>query len=203
MGVFDGHNGPDAAEYCSKGLLHHILAETMCCSSKTCPPAGVEARSSMNQPSNQEDDKCNESKLKVLSDAGQSIDSDETKIVPQKRIPNGSITPEGKDPFDKCILKNGHILGYERAQARFARRADPPTFGDVNLGLKKVRGKKSLIDRWFCSTPRSKSGGTTACTLSLVSIMMDHDMHSFKSLDRQMLKLLANLNFFCHRCTLH
>lgn len=31
VAVLDGHDGPNASEYCSKGLLPHILAETEYC----------------------------------------------------------------------------------------------------------------------------------------------------------------------------
>jgi hypothetical protein len=36
-GIFDGHDGSLASEYCSMGLLPHILAETQNCASKLNP----------------------------------------------------------------------------------------------------------------------------------------------------------------------
>jgi hypothetical protein len=36
-GIFDGHDGSLASEYCSMGLLPHILAETQNCASKLSP----------------------------------------------------------------------------------------------------------------------------------------------------------------------
>jgi serine/threonine protein phosphatase PrpC len=115
FGVFDGHDGARAAEYCHKGLLPHILSETQYCIDKQ----------------------------------------------------------RGGSKVESSTLETGIINAFHYAQTRFGNKMSPPTFQDVENGVKATRfDNKGSIARIMSGTvPRKRKprGGTTALTLSIVS----------------------------------
>ena len=121
IGVFDGHDGPNASEYVRKGLLPHILSET------------------------EESIRKNKGIKQVVTENGNKVDS---------------------------ALDAGIINGFNKAQDRFAKQLDPPTFQDVKKGTKATRfDSKGHLAR-LLRKPRAKPrGGTTALTLHIVSCM--------------------------------
>ena len=68
------------------------------------------------------------------------------------------------------VLKQGHMNGFIWAQTRFGSGSDPPTFRELKLGPISVRNSQSFFKRIFCAPQREVRGGTTASTISLVSL---------------------------------
>lgn len=137
MGVYDGHDGDFAAEYCRKGLLPHILAEQ---SSRTQQPAPKWsfAVDRANAP--------------LQLDEGASKDK------------NGSSKLNMEIPF---------VAAFQKAETRFGNQLDPPTFEEVSkiqtTPLKLAPPGSYNPMQWMTTPADPQRGGTTACTMSVVS----------------------------------
>lgn len=128
IGVFDGHDGDLASEYCSKGLVPHVLAEFY-------------ARSS--------------------NDSIKTTEGNESE-----RQTNRLLFEKEKD------LTVAFVGAFQKAQTRFQQNIIPPSFEEVcnDSPLKIRRDGANEILEWICSGEETPPrGGTTACTLSIVS----------------------------------
>jgi hypothetical protein len=93
----------------------------------------------------------------------------ETEESIRKNKGNKQVVAVNGDKVDSS-LDAGIINGFHKAQDRFAKQLDPPTFQDVKKGIKATRfGSKGHLAR-LLRKPRGKPrGGTTALTLQIVS----------------------------------
>ena len=124
-GVFDGHNGPKASEYCAKGLLPHILLEA---ESKKPTTALRKRRFSP-----------------TITDSGAEIRLQEAVQ-------------------DLPPLESIYVRAFHHAHERFGSGMEPP---EMNKAVTKQMSWRSLLRRK--TNQPEVFGGTTACTLSLVS----------------------------------
>lgn len=123
-GVFDGHDGSKASDYCAKGLLPHILLEAENAGKK----------------------KLGKRRFSPLSsDSGADIRLQEAV----KELP---------------LLESIYVRAFHHAQERFGEGMEPPKIGKT---VAKQISWRTLLRRK--SHHPVEAGGTTACTLSLVS----------------------------------
>lgn len=75
-------------------------------------------------------------------------------------------------PAQNGDIELSYIAAFQNAQQRFCNYMDPPRFEEVcnHLPLKTNHWKSYNPINWLGSSTPSRRGGTTACTLSLVSI---------------------------------
>lgn len=143
-GVFDGHDGARAADYCAKGLLAHIFLEATELSKKRSPPNASAAGRLRRRfsPSNAKSELATDFALK-------------------------EAVQELSDP-----LEAAYVRAFHHAQERFGAGLEPPVPACKLSKLGKQLSWRSLL------RPKSQQvvdnlvpGGTTACTLSLVSYL--------------------------------
>jgi len=93
---------------------------------------------------------CSEGLLQhILIETAQSVAKDKCNKDPQK------------------ILKVAYVNAFHNAQTRFGAQDHPPTFQEVN---RRGVWRNGRLKRFFCGNKDdSLHGGTTACTLSIVS----------------------------------
>jgi hypothetical protein len=173
-GVFDGHDGPDAAEYCARGLFPHVLEETR----------DYEAL--------QEETGRRERLWRTLS----------RRLSPSRRslcddainLDNGSPSSTDNARTERLAwwkdrLQQGYERAFERAQEQFAKTGTPPDLVEEKerrepleqapppIKASRLRSTVQKLttrlapakDATACRNVRA--GGTTACTLSIVSLI--------------------------------
>ena len=143
-GVFDGHDGPKAAEYCSKGLLAHILYEQ--------------------------------------SSAASSSQNKNHHLGMKRRFPPTTpptattttiASTNVRASTEEDLLENTYVRAFHRAHERFGAGMEPPTTNNStttsSMSLGKQSSWRNLLKRRRANHHTQVIGGTTACTLSLVS----------------------------------
>lgn len=139
MGVYDGHDGDFASEYCRQGLLPHIVAELR--SIQQSPKGWGFAVDRANAP------------LKLNEGNGKD------------------------DPASKLDMEAPYTAAFQKAEERFGNELEPPTFDEVSrtqvTPLKVAPPGSYNPVQWIATattTTEPRRGGTTACTMSLVSL---------------------------------
>ena len=131
VGVYDGHDGDLASEYCSTGLVPHILFEL----------------------------------------SSQSQQQARWGFGPDRaNAPLDFETPEvSKSSSSK--LKQEYVAAFQKAHDRFCNNLEAPTFEEISKpGLLKVAPPSSYNPmQWMATAVPPPRGGTTACTMSVVS----------------------------------
>lgn len=132
VGVYDGHDGDFASEYCSQGLVPHILSE-------------------------------------LTSQSAEQL-SRWSLAADRACAPLDFETPE---TADKTVspMKNQYVDAFTKAHDRFANKLEPPSFVEISKpGLLKVAPPTNYNPmQWMATPPAPPRGGTTACTMSVVS----------------------------------
>jgi hypothetical protein len=178
-GVFDGHNGAAAAQYCSKGLFPHVLlemTETLSADMRTKPDATAGT-------------KCSEDKsLKAQSNVKDSAGA--LKII---------LEPCYKRAFEKAqeqFTRNGHPPTFyeveiKRQDLMVSIKKEKTRSGTESCWAKIISGcfrggrNKGLSKLSVSKTSRIplggiRPGGTTACILSIVRSLTSSAIASFR-----------------------
>lgn len=134
VGVFDGHDGDLASDYCRKGLVPHIISEL---SGQSVAAVQV-------------------SRWSIAAD--------------RACAPLDFETSESSNP-STSEMSHQYISAFHRAHDRFCNNLEPPSFDEVSQpGPLKVAPAASYNPMQWMATPiPSQRGGTTACTMSVVS----------------------------------
>ena len=140
MGVYDGHDGDFASEYCRQGLLPHIIAELRSTTQQSSKGWGF-AVDRANAP------------LKLEEGVGK------------------------EDSTSKLDMEVPYTAAFQKAEERFGNELEPPTFDEVSktqvTPLKVAPPGSYNPMQWISSATAAaepRRGGTTACTMSLVSV---------------------------------
>jgi hypothetical protein len=167
-GIFDGHDGPLAAEYCANGLLQHILMETI--------STEMERAAGMSDSASQ------------IEETFPSTDRTDTKAS------SLSIWDHQEQLKD---LDKVYVRAFHHAQDQFAATGIPPTFDDVAASSTKRqqqskqkkehyhrgrRLRRKLFGSRFRFAGDIRPGGSTACTLSIVSMPLKDEATLFGSI---------------------
>jgi hypothetical protein len=176
-GVFDGHDGPAAAEYCAKGMLPHILLE-------------------MDDINNLKHDSLWSKHSHRFSQRSQRRSNSGRFLKDIQFVPNNEQTPLTRAERGKKLsglrarIQPGYNRAFKKAQSQFAETGTPPTFHDVswNRQDKLARQMKGRLNDGYCQKLMRffgrfrknkfdrndvRQGGTTACTLSIVRAPYD------------------------------
>lgn len=129
VGVFDGHDGNLASEYCSQGLVPHIIAEH----GARCAP-----------PSRNSWSFANDSATAAL-DIGVDCEKQDLEI--------------------------SYIAAFQKSHQRFCNHIGPPTFEEVCkcAPLRTERPRNYNPAKWLMHSTPAQKGGSTACTVAVVS----------------------------------
>ena len=132
VGVYDGHDGDLCSEYCSKGVVPHILSEL----SQTVAAT-------------------QQSRWGFAAD--------------RACAPLDFETPDSSNKSSE--LKPQYVSAFHKAHDRFCNNMEPPTFEEIKApGPLKVAPPASYNPmQWNLTGTVSQRGGTTACTMSVVS----------------------------------
>jgi hypothetical protein len=171
-GVFDGHDGPDAAEYCARGLFSHVVEETRDCEvlqGDTCRREGLwRSLSRRLSPSRQN-----------LCDNGSNLCNGSPPSTDNARTERLA--------WWRDRLQRGYERAFEHAQEQFAKTGTPPGLVEENERREpleqapppvKASRLRSTVQKLTTRLAPAKDviacrnvrpGGTTACTLSIVS----------------------------------
>lgn len=154
-GVFDGHDGPDAAKYCASGLLPHILLEM------------------------------NKSKTDTAQEVARKNFRTNKKATNKRSSSLDNNKDADNEDLSSCLsnLQPHFCSAFEGAQDRFNKTGCSPTLYEV-----QDNNQKATLESPPSSKPRTLSkfvkrvlqkeekvkkpirkGGTTACTVSIVS----------------------------------
>lgn len=144
-GVFDGHDGDFASEYCCQGIVPHIVAELI-------------SRSSNLQSSTA-------AAQKKWGFGGDSA--------------NAPLNLSGEDPDNKKKIPQTdmtipYTAAFQKAHNRFCNHMVPPSFEEVaKASPLKVAPPASFNPmQWMATAQAPARGGTTACTMSVVSFLL-------------------------------
>lgn len=194
LGVYDGHDGPEAAKYCAAGLLPHLLSEmTKGADNETrTTPRSSERRRRLFRKSNKHKN------TNVTSSSSSNVHREARDD--DRYTNNDNNTKSTSRRFS--TLQPHFCRAFEQAQHQFAETGMPPDSSTNHnhnhhhhvLGLRQQappeqvpssspsasRKLSSLMRRAFhkendhnndnvSKGDRIRSGGTTACTLSIVS----------------------------------
>jgi len=153
-GVYDGHDGPEAAKYCASGLLPHVLLE-------------MNKRETADAPEGARRNFLPNSKKKVIQSTSMN-----SRQIDNEVLSNGLSS-----------LQPHFCRAFENAQDRFNETGLPPTLYEVQDNnqkasfelspTSKARKLSKFVNRVLRKeedgTKPIRKGGTTACTMSIVS----------------------------------
>jgi hypothetical protein len=172
-GVFDGHDGPDAAEHCARGLFSHVLEETRDCEAlqqETCRREGLwRTLSRRLSPSHR--NLCDES-INLCSGSPISTDKARTERLAWWRDRLQRVYERAFELAQEQFAKTGTPPGVveENERREYLEQAPPPVKASrlrstvQKLTTRLVTAKDGTAGR------NVRPGGTTARTLSIVSI---------------------------------
>ena len=165
-GVLDGHDGPDAANYCAASLLPHILMELS---------QHVDHKVTSSNVRNPD---------KRLRGLFRRFSKSNNNRSPDSRDEENSDNDSATNTTRRLSALQPHIChAFEKAQECFAASGTPPDLSvpvqqqTVKTPPLEPSGKLSTLMRRAFSEEnndnrrisRSRPGGTTACTLCIVS----------------------------------
>jgi serine/threonine protein phosphatase PrpC len=151
-GVFDGHDGSAASQYCSDGLLQHILQAIYLQHHHSSQRHVMSRRGLLSHSDSHED-----------TDTKTDTTDKDTQSALSHNLPT-TLLPDNPSVL---LISRAIQSGFEQAQDEFGMDSFPPTFQQVGTRMTKRRSNR-LLRRVLNAAPGPKAGGTTACTLCLV-----------------------------------
>jgi len=195
-GVHDGHDGPEAAKYCEMGLLPHILLEMNEHESRKVAQPSTSLRRLFRRNS-QRGSGCSSRRSNIRVHNGSLDDPTED---------SANTVTASRDHLSR--LEPYFCRAFEKAQDQFTATGTPPTFSDVRKAIftteqrptairskdpeqaPTTRNRRRLSKMFWRAFQKDRSenkikpraGGTTACTISIVSTHVMRQLVSARSI---------------------